>query len=157
MFGRFALSLAFYVLSFAIGGAVTSLDTALVNKSVVFSFGADPLGHVLTNQQVATGFLISVPAKNGRNWYPLLVTARHVVDPLWAGCAPSNPARFFVRVNKKRFDPQTDETGVDYIAVELITNGTATWIKSDDESVDVAVLKAPPWLTSGDYDINFVN
>lgn len=157
MFRRFTLGLALCVLPFDVGHAITSIDTKLANQSVVFLFAADSTGHVLTNVQVATGFLIGVPAKNGQNLYPLLITARHVVDPLWAGCASTNPTRFFLRVNKKRFDPQTDETGVGYIAVELIQNGTPTWSKSDDENVDVAVLRAPSELTSGDYDVRFIN
>ena len=62
-----------------------------------------------------------------------------------------------MRVNKKRFDPKADETGVSYIAVELIHNGAATWLKSDDDNVDIAVLKTPPEFLSGDYDVIFMN
>jgi len=39
----------------------------------------------------------------------------------------------------------------------LTANGVATWLKSEDESVDVAVLKAPRELLSGNYDIKFLN
>lgn len=112
---------------------------------------------MVKDKLVATGFLILVPSKNGTNTYPLLVTARHVVDPVWAGCDSSNPARLYIRVNKMRFDPHADETGVSYLSVDLVTDGTANWVKSDDDNVDAAVLKAPHELLSGDYDINFIN
>jgi hypothetical protein len=154
---KILLSLFLGLLPFNMGRAITAIDTDLVSKSVVFFFAADSTGVVLKDKQVATGFLIMVPSKNGLNNYPLLVTARHVVDPIWAGCASINPTRLFARVNKKRFDPLTDESGVSYISVELIQNGSATWLKSDDENVDVAVLKAPPELLSNDYDIRFIN
>lgn len=55
-----------------------------------------------------------------------------------------------------RFDPQADETGVSYLPVDLITNGAAAWMKSNDDNVDVAVLKAPRELLSGDYDVKFL-
>jgi hypothetical protein len=157
MFRLIACSLALCVSPFNTGCAATAIDTAGVNKSVVFFFGADPEGHVLPNNQLATGFLIMVTGKSGQNTYPLLVTARHVVDPLWAGCAPANPARLFLRVNNKSFDPQSDQIGVSYIAVELFQNGTQMWNKSQDDNVDVAVLKAPPEFLSGDYDVRFIN
>jgi len=141
-----------------IAHATTAIDTNLVNKSVVFFFAADSTGHVLADKQVATGFLIIVPStKNGQPGYPFLVTARHVVDPAWARCHSVNPTRLFARVNKMRFDPKADESGVSYVAIELIQDGTPSWFKDDDENADVAVLKAPQELLSGDYDVRFVN
>jgi hypothetical protein len=56
-----------------------------------------------------------------------------------------------------RYNPQVDETGLSYIAINLLREGTATWLKSEDEDVDVAVLKAPSELLSGDYDVKFIN
>ena len=157
MFKQFALSLVLSFLPFEFSQAITSIDTDLVNKNVVFFFEADATGHVQTSKLVATGFLIMVPAKNGDHQYPLLVTARHVVDPVWAECASTNPTKLFARVNTLRFDPETDQTGVEYIPVELTNNGNATWVKSDNESVDVAVLQAPKELLSGKYNVRFVN
>jgi len=157
MLRRSALSLALCVLLSGVSHAITSLDTSFVNKSVVFFFSADRNGHVLKDKQFATGFLLMVPSKSGKTQYPLLVTARHVVDGVWAGCETTNPTRLFLRVNKMQYDPQVDETGVDYLPVDLIRNGTPTWHKSGDEDVDVAVLMAPPELLSGKYDVRFLN
>ena len=56
-----------------------------------------------------------------------------------------------------RFNPQTDETGVSYIPIDLLQNGRATWQKSEDENVDVAVLNAPAELMSGNFDVQFLN
>jgi hypothetical protein len=80
MLQRFALSLILCLLSFQTAHAITVLDTSAVNKSVVFLFGADPDGK--RNNQLATGFLVRVPTKDGQNGSFFLVTARHVVDPL---------------------------------------------------------------------------
>ena len=157
MLRRCGLGLLFCVLSFGIAHAITSLNVNLITKSVVFFFASDPAGNVIKDKLVATGFLILVPNKNGEDTYPLLVTARHVVDPVWAACASSNPAKLYIRVNKMRFDPHTDETGIAYRPIDLVSNGSPTWEKSDDDSVDVAVLKAPHDLLSGDYDIKFLN
>src|ERR1700689_1973096 len=92
-----ALGLALCSLPFTVSRAITSLDTAFLNKTVVFFFQADHAGKA-TNKLDATGFLIMVPSRADPNKYPLLVTARHVVDPVWAGCASTNPTRLFVRV-----------------------------------------------------------
>jgi hypothetical protein len=128
-----------------------------VTKSIVFFFASDPAGNVIKDKLVATGFLVLVPNKVGENAYPLLVTARHVVDPVWAGCDRNNPAKLYIRVNNMHFDPNADQTGVSYLPIDLTANGVATWLKSEDESVDVAVLKAPRDLLSGNYDIKFLN
>jgi hypothetical protein len=56
-----------------------------------------------------------------------------------------------------QYDPQVDETGVDYLPVELVRNRTPTWHRSGDEDVDVAVLAAPSELLSGKYDVRFLN
>jgi hypothetical protein len=150
-------SLLLLTLSVEVGNAITSIDTKFVNKTVVFFFAPDASGQPSRDKLVATGFLLVVPSKSGQTSYPLLITARHVVDPIWAGCAATNPSRLFVRVNNMHFDSHVDEVGVSYIPVELTHNGQPTWQKSDDESVDVAVLKAPIELQSGNYDVRFLN
>jgi hypothetical protein len=151
------LSLLLIVLAAEIGNAITSIDTKFLNKTVVFFFAADANGQPLRDRLVATGFLLVVPSKSGQTSYPLLITARHVVDPVWAGCASSDPRRLFIRVNKLHFDPRVDQAGVSYIAIDLIQNEQSTWQKSDDDSVDVAVLKVPQDLLSGNYDVGFLN
>jgi hypothetical protein len=157
MFRRVGLILLVWTLTLDGAHAVTSLNVPVITKSIVFFFAADAQGNVLTDKLVATGFLIIVPNKNGQNTYPLLVTARHVVDPVWAGCELTNPTRLYIRVNNMRFDPNSDPTGVSYLPIDLTTNGSGAWHKSDDQSVDVAVLKAPRELLSGDYDIKLLN
>lgn len=149
-----ALCLLLYLLPLKDAHAIIALDTTTVNKSIVFIYGADASG--VPNDQVATAFLVTVPSKDGQKSYNFIVTARHVVDPFWAGCASQNPNLVFVRVNNKQFNPQTDSTGVSYIPLQLIHDGQATWIKHDDDDADVAVLTAPTALLSGDYDVIFM-
>jgi hypothetical protein len=148
------LALVLYVLSPDYAFAVISLDTQFINKTVVFFFATDPAGHRIPD---ATGFLIMVPSKTGKTGYPFLVTARHVVDPAWTGCAAQNPNRLFIRVNKMRYDPKVDDTGVAYLPLDLTKNGGATWHKSKDDNVDVAVFDAPEALLTGTYDVRFLN
>jgi hypothetical protein len=140
---------------FEVARATTSLDTSFVARTVVFFFAADLQGHVQTDNLVATGFLVIVPNQAGQDVYPLLVTARHVVDPEWAGCPTPNPARLFVRVNKMHYDSRQGME-VSYLPVDLLHDGQRTWTKSDDETVDVAVLKAPAELLLGQYDVKFL-
>jgi hypothetical protein len=93
-----------------------------------------------------------VPDQSGHRAYYSLITVRHVVDPVWLGCSTANPSRFFVRVNNKNFDPKSDKIGVSYFPIDLIHDGAPTWLKSDDDDVDLAVLPPPPELLSGNYD-----
>lgn len=139
-----------------IARATTSLDTGFVARSVVFFFGADRAGNVQKDNLVATGFLVIVPNQAGQDTYPLIVTARHVVDPEWAGCQTPNPSRLFLRVNNMHYEAHQAELGVSYLAVDLLHNGQPTWTRSDDNTVDVAVLRAPPELLSGQYDVRFL-
>jgi hypothetical protein len=142
--------------SMQIARATTSPDTDFVARSVVFFFAADQAGKVQENRLVATGFLIIVPNKAGQDSYPLLVTARHVVDPKWAGCGTLNPTRLFLRVNNMHYESRQLSVGVSYLPVDLLRNGQRTWTKSDDDTVDVAVLRAPAELLSGQYDVRFL-
>ena len=137
--------------------ATSSLDTNFVAKTVVFSFAADSHGNVLKDKLVATGFLIVVPNKGEKPAYRLLVTARHVVDPEWVGCTGQNPSKLFARVNNLHYNSEEGASGISYIPVDLVRNGRRTWTKSDDDSIDVAVLNAPPELLSGQYDVRFLN
>jgi hypothetical protein len=126
MLRRFGLVALLSILSLGVSRAITSLNVPVITKSIVFFYASDSAGHVIDDQLVATGFLVLVPNKNGENTYPLLVTARHVVDPSWAGCQVSNPTKLYIRVNKMRFDPTRDSTGVSYLPVDLTTNSGTT-------------------------------
>src|SRR5438132_11408696 len=74
-----------------------------------------------------------------------IVTARHIVDPQWAGCSFNNPQSILLRVNKKNFDPEHDQTGVSQIVLPLVVNGRNTWASHPDDKVDVAII---PFLYS---------
>ncbi len=154
MLQRFIFGLLLCASAFA--HATTSLDASFIAKTTVFFFGADPSGNVEKSRLIATGFLVTVPNRQGQDTYYYLVTARHVVDPEWAGCRTHNPSRLFLRVNNMHFDSHQSETGVSYLPVDLLRHGQRTWTKSEDDTVDVAVLGAPRELLSGQYDVRFL-
>jgi hypothetical protein len=68
--------------------SVFNINLDSVRRSVVFLHVVDSAGQL---QEAGTAFLIGVPLKSNPNQtYEILVTARHIVDPAWAGCKPSN-------------------------------------------------------------------
>src|ERR1700740_3191320 len=109
MLRRFSIGFVCCILLSTVIPANTSLDVNFLNKTVVFFFRADANGNLLIHNQVATGFLLSIPRKNAQPPYLLLVTARHVVDPVWEGCGARNPTKLFLRVNKAHYDPSSTE------------------------------------------------
>jgi hypothetical protein len=139
--------------------AVVTIDTNVIKKAVVFIYASDGKGEVDKSRQLGTGFLISIPKKEDPTFfYHALVTARHIVDPIWAGCGSTNPARIYIRVNRTDFDPSANESGVSYIPVDLLKSGKPTWFGSKDEHVDAAVLDAPDGLAGNDVmSINYRN
>lgn len=71
----------------------------------------------------------------------MLVTARHIVDPQWAQCPGQNPAKIFLRLNTKNYDPTTDSSGVDFLGVDLAKASRAIWNHDpSDDNVDVALV-----------------
>src|SRR5664279_2049923 len=87
-----------------------------VGKSIVFLFNEH-------NEPVGTGFIIAVPFKGDTGQGVLaVVTARHVVDPEWAGCPAANPTVLAARVNKKDFVPGVGESGTDSVPLVLVQN-----------------------------------
>src|ERR1041385_6378492 len=91
--------------------AKSNINIEYVQKSVVFLYGPDAAGNAA--MPLGTGFIVQVPLKsNPKRADKLLVTARHIVDPQWALCPQSSPpAKIFMRVNTKMFDPDKDSVG----------------------------------------------
>jgi hypothetical protein len=101
----------------------------IIRRNVVFIYARDANG---VEQPDGTGFLLSIPLKSDHNRsYLVLVTARHIADPVWQNCVP--PSELIAHFNKKEFDPSKDESGV----VELSLSGQQ-WLYPNDESVDIA-------------------
>jgi hypothetical protein len=126
-----------------------------VRKSVVFLYGADAAGEVDKSATLATGFIVGIPLKSQPSDVALLlVTARHVVDPVWASCPPHrNPSRIFVRFNKANFDPASADSGVDYMPVSLVPDGPHKTVFTDpDSSIDAVVIIPPMSLSRDKFD-----
>jgi len=117
------------------------INTEAVRRSVVFLFAADAKGEANSKGETATAFLIEIPLKSEpKKFYYALVTARHVVDPVWACEGAINPTILYARVNKKKFDPDHDESGVEYIRVALREGNRRVWAVHQNETVDAAVI-----------------
>jgi len=132
----------------------------IARNSVVFVYGADPLGHVNTSSPLATAFLMSIPLRNVQGKETaILVTARHVVDPVWAGCPPhQNLTRIFLRLNKRNFDPASNESGFEYVPVDLTLVGPQKNVFTNvDTSVDAVVIRIPNSITEDKYEIQAIS
>ena len=114
-----------------------TIDTNIVKRSVVF------LTYLRTDNktEAATGFLLSVPLTGDpTHGHSVIITARHVVDPEWAGCTWRNPESLTVRVNSKDYQPGVSSTGVWEISFPLTLNGQKMWLAHSDDRVDIAAI-----------------
>lgn len=141
--------------AFAAGQVQANVD--VMRKSVVFLYGADSHGHPDPAVMIATGFIVQVPAKHDPKLvYMLLITAQHVVDPMWACQNTQNPKRLFLRLNKARFDPSVEQEGTSYLPLDITMSGKdRTVFTSADTSVDAAVIALNGAVVNvTDFDFN---
>lgn len=118
----------------------------------MFLYAADASGNVDTSKPIGTAFWVEVPLKSDpKRCYRFLVTARHMVDPAWAGCERPNPDTIYARVNKKNYKPDQKEAGVDFIRLTLTEKGKLSWEHSIDDHIDAAVLQMKSDI--GTFDI----
>jgi hypothetical protein len=121
--------------------AQLNINTDAVKKSVVFLYSAKESGEADADKPLGTGFLVDVPLESQpTKAYRLLVTARHIVDPEWAGCPGVNPSRIYVRLNKNNYSPDSKADGVGFVALDVAPTGKGpSWLFHEDAEVDVAV------------------
>jgi hypothetical protein len=127
------------------------INTDIVSKSVVFLYDT-------ANSSEATGFVIGIPMKDQPGLSKLaIVTARHVVDPQWAGCNVPNPQVLTVRLNTKDYKPGQSAPGVWAGDAFLVANGKTTWFANNDNDVDAAIIPIdhPDVLLAN--DVTFIN
>jgi hypothetical protein len=116
----------------------SNINIESIKKAVVFLYKADSAGNA---SPTGTGFLVSIPLLSQPSQaYWFLVTARHIVDPKWAGCDEPQPEVIGMRVNTKDYDPQKNESGVAFVRIDLFENGTPLWRHHTDDNVDVAAI-----------------
>ena len=119
-----------------VGGSSMPFNVGIVKKSIVFLYyrkGKD--------FEVGTGFLVDIPSKADPNQsFVAIVTARHIVDPKWAGCSWANPQEIYARVNVKNFKVGQKEDGTDDVPLGLVNAGKNVWYASPNDRVDVAVI-----------------
>ena len=122
-------------------GSAFQVNYETIRKSVVFIYQRGANGQA---QPDGTGFLLNIPSKsNPRVSLIVLVTARHMIDPAWAGCSQAAP-KLVARFNKKDFNAEVDGSigTVDYDLPSLTELGNSpkwmNWVLPGDESADVA-------------------
>jgi hypothetical protein len=149
--GLYWASLAALLLLFQSAQASININVDAVQKSVVFLYAADASGAVDSNKPIGTAFFVAIPLKAGPNrGYRVLVTARHMLDPVWAKCPQtSNLTVIYARLNRKNYKPNSTDSGVDFVRIDLIKEGKPLWRHHGDENVDAAVI---PITTSSVYD-----
>lgn len=125
--------------------AALNINTSAVKRSVVFLYGQARDGASHPRQPEATGFLVGVPLRtNPARTYVILITARHVFDPRWAGCGRADPNVMFMRLNRRGYNPRRDKIGVGYVPIHLRSGGKALFRVSDHADADVAALLLNP-------------
>jgi hypothetical protein len=121
--------------------ASININVDAVQKSVIFLYAADPTGAVDKTKPIATGFFVEIPlTSDPRRAYRVIVTARHIVDPIWAKCPQTNPVMIYARLNKNSYKPGIDESGIDFIPIKLSDQGRTTWNHHADNDIDAAVI-----------------
>jgi hypothetical protein len=120
--------------------ASININVDAVQKSVAFLYAADASGAVDKTKPIGTGFLVGIPLKaDPKRGYTVLITARHMLDPVWAKCGGENPSLIFARVNKKSDKSALSGAGVEFVPIQLSKDGMPTWSHHTDDEVDAAV------------------
>jgi hypothetical protein len=126
-----------------------TINADAIKKTVVFIYPANSQGFADETNPLGTGFLVFVPFKETPGGYLLLVTARHVLDPTWAGCPNSKPlSRIYLRLNLTQFDPTGSAKGVDFVRVDLVGSGPQ---KNESEPPDPQFDAAVVVLNANDF------
>jgi hypothetical protein len=105
-------------------------------ESVYLIYPSDP-GRGLSASQppLAAAFVLKAldPEDSSQSHF-FLVTARHAIDPRWAGCAETNPRSIVLRLNRSI-------GGVGYETVLLQSGSLPTFLTSSDPTVDLALIR----------------
>jgi hypothetical protein len=116
----------------------STINTDAVKKSIVFILYPRSDSD---RTEVGTGFLLQVPITNDPgHHHSVIVTARHIVDPEWAGCHWRNPSAIIVRANSKDYQPGVSATGIWQYSFPLSANGRKLWLSHSDDRVDIAII-----------------
>lgn len=121
-----------------VAGSSMPFNVGTVLKSVIFLFYPTNTG-----LEVGTGFLVQIPSKTaGEAPSVAIVTARHIVDPAWAGCNRANPSTIFARINTKDFKPgiTKEDDAVDVVELNIGAAADKHWYAHPNDRVDVAVI-----------------
>jgi hypothetical protein len=127
---------ALVVPSARVRGSSMPFNVGIVKKSVVFLYYPKA-----GSFEVGTGFLVEIPSKaDPKRSYVVIITARHIVDPQWAGCSWANPQQIYARVNVKNYTVGQHAVATDELAFDIVNAGKNVWWAHPNDRVDVAVI-----------------
>ncbi|HKW17575.1 MAG TPA: hypothetical protein VJO35_08720 [Terriglobales bacterium] len=118
----------------------------IIPRAVLFLYAKDGAKQ---NKPSGTGFILKVPQSGDPNRFlRFLITARHLVDPIWAKCDPPT-VHLSIRFNKK------DGSGTALVPLDLKPKiGKVLYVPKDPHSDVAAILLRPQLFPSfGDYEI----
>jgi hypothetical protein len=117
-------------------GSSMPFNVGIVKKSVVFLYYPKH-----GTFEVGTGFLVEIPSKaDPKRSYVAISTARHIVDPQWAGCSWANPQQIYAQVNVKNYTVGQQTVATDEPAFDIVNAGKNVWWAHPNDRVDVAVI-----------------
>lgn len=119
---------------------------SIIPRAVLFLYGKDG---IRGNRPLGTAFIVKVP-RSGDPSHILrfLITARHLVDPIWAKCEPPI-VHLSIRFNKK------DGSGIALVPLHLEPRlGKVLYVPKDPHSDLAAILLKPQLFPKfGDYEV----
>jgi len=138
------LVMALLASSVSLKASSLPVNTLVVEKSIVFLWYERPGGLI----EGGTGFMLQIPLLNDpARSAKFIITARHIVDPQWAGCSWPDAAVLHARVNTKNYESGGAAPGVWETTFNLVRN--ETWFAPEDDKVDIAVI---PFQTQKQLD-----
>jgi hypothetical protein len=86
-----------------------------------------------------------------------VITARHIVDPQWAGCSVANPTTLLARVNIKEYVAGGTKAGVVFLQLLLIQNGQKLFLTHTDDTIDAVVIPISVPEKIAENDVGWIN
>jgi len=77
-----------------------------------------------------------------------------VFDPAWAKCGQANPSVVYARMNKKSYKQGSNDSGFDFVPIQLTDRGMPTWRHHTSNDIDAAVMQIA--INQDQFDIELI-